>query len=214
MPRFTLLLASLTLAACSASHRVERTDSGGVDAGPAARPDSGPVMPMPGCGMEPAVPECRRLCDEACEAFAGCGGDFDACITGCYVAYACPGETPGHDAAICGDEGFPPRSCDATCAWVETFGGGGTGPSCPTATPCRGRSYCDCNAGCEPLIDHTTGCICECDEPVRCGGPECACVCGGATYLGCAPVGECPEPRITCADPAGATVVDGCPVCP
>ena len=217
-------LVSIALAACGRSHRTdeeEGSDAGRRDAAPVPRSDAGPPVtpPVPGpCGGEPAAPECRRLCDEACAAFAACGGDHAPCLAGCYDAYACPGETPGHDAAICGSTGFLPRGCDETCAWVATYGGFGEGPSCPDdpepePDPCRGRSYCDCTGGCEPLIDLTPGCICECDEPFNCSGETCACVCGGATYLGCAPAGECPEPRVTCSDPSGATLVDGCPAC-
>jgi len=29
-------------------------------------------------------------------------------------------------------------------------------------TDCTERSYCDCSSGCEPLVDLSTGCICNC----------------------------------------------------
>lgn len=189
----------------------------------------------PSCGDEPAAPECERLCNEACEAFASCGGDYDACLEGCEEAYACLGETPGHDAAICGSDGYEHTSCEDTCRWVGTYGGYGSGPSCgetPDAGPadggpetfdagsdagstsCRGRDYCDCTDGCEPLIDLTPGCLCRCEEPFNCSGDTCGCFCGGAEYLGCAPVDACEQTEVRCDDPDGATLVDGCPVCP
>lgn len=221
------LLLPLALAGCSLSHSTddERPDASmGDDGGPGGDPDSGPVVthPDPGpCGDEPEAPECRRLCDEACEHFASCGGDFSACIDGCYDAYACPGETPGHDAAICGSEGYSPTSCTETCRWVSDFGGYGRGgPPCPDAVdagvpaPCEGRSYCDCNGECAPLIDLTPGCVCPCDDPFNCTGELCDCACGGAEYMGCAPAGLCGETEVSCSDPEGAALVDGCPVCP
>jgi hypothetical protein len=85
------------------------------------------------------------------------------------------------------------------------------GPDVASQT-CSGRTFCDCTGGCEPLVDLSTGCLCDCEEPFNCDGIDCVCICGGATYLGCAPAGECEEPRPECQS-GQATLVDGCPVC-
>ncbi len=229
MLRIAALLAALTLAGCFQSHGIDDGPPiGGRDLGPTAR-DAGPVVVDPppstgGCGDPdgtPEAPECEALCNESCRLFAECGGDFGLCIEGCYAAYACPGETPGHDAAICRGGG-PMEGCDSVCAWVPNFGGfARTGPSCPPDTepdpmvPCSERDYCECTGECEPLVDLTTGCICPCDDPFNCSGVPCDCDCGGARYLGCAPVGSCAETEVSCdlATQRGAIAADGCPDC-
>ncbi len=228
---FVLLSASLL--GCFRAHGIGGDDDGPpivrrTDAGPPGDPgrDLGPAVvdpPSSGCGAPDGLPEsmeCVGLCQNVCERFAACGGDRDVCLEGCFEAYRCPGETPGHDAAICMGAG-PDGGCAAVCDWVPTFGGfssGGPvceGPIDPPPTACSGRDYCDCGGGCEPLVDLTTGCICPCDDPFNCAGVPCDCDCGGATYLGCAPAGRCATPHLGC-DPATERAVigaGGCPVC-
>jgi hypothetical protein len=82
----------------------------------------------------------------------------------------------------------------------------------PSPTPCAGRAYCDCGAECEPLIDLSTGCICPCDDPFNCTGEMCDCACGGATYLGCAPTGQCALTELNCGS-CDIVMTDGCPSC-
>ncbi len=48
------------------------------------------------------VDECDQLCDVACDRLGVCGIGWSAtCLDRCKLAYLCPGETSGHDAAIC-----------------------------------------------------------------------------------------------------------------
>jgi len=228
-----LLVAAVALGGCFRAHGIGDDDGPPVlrdrDAGRPGDPgrDLGPVVvdpPPSTCGAPdglPESPECVGLCQDVCERFAACGGDAEACLEGCYAAYRCPGETPGHDTAICMGA-RPDGGCEAVCDWVPTFGGfARTGPNCPltgppTGTPCGDRAYCDCVGECAPLIDLTTGCVCPCDDPFNCEGIPCDCDCGGATYLGCAAVGQCMETEIAC-DPASErgriSLGDGCPVC-
>ena len=94
---------------------------------------------------------------------------------------------------------FPDAAAPAPDAWVAIGS-------------CDGRGYCDCTGDYVPLIDLTFGCICPCDEPFQCGGPPCACSCGGAHYLGCAVFGQCTTTQISCME-GSAAVIGGCPVC-
>jgi hypothetical protein len=60
---------------------------------------------------------------------------------------------------------------------------------------CAGLDYCRCLAEssvCEPVAD---GCLCDCDYDCN-PAIDCACKCGGGTYLGCRekePVAACPD---------------------
>lgn len=230
MIRALLLLLCASLVGCFRAHGLGDDDGPPVirrtDAAPPGDPgrDLGPIEvdppPPTGCGAPDGLPEsmeCVGLCQNVCNRFASCGGSFDDCLAGCFEAYRCPGETPGHDAAICMGAG-PDGGCPAVCAWVPTFGGFGTGPVCagPVDPPaaCAGRDFCDCGSGCDPLIDLTTGCICPCDDPFNCSGELCDCACGGATYLGCASAGQCATTQLGC-EPGERAVIgaDGCPVC-
>lgn len=215
-----LTALALVFAGCSLHHG--RTD----DAGPSPS-DAGvvppPMPPPPGtCGDTPMAPECELLCETVCAELEGCGVALGACIDSCYAAFACPGESPGHDASIC--RGLDPgMGCASACAFARNWGGWSSyGIECPVMPPppppplaCEGRDYCDCNDGCEPLIDLSTGCVCECDDPFNCSGDFCDCACGGARYLGCVPAGQCAVTEIYCGTGscAAAQVVDGCLLC-
>lgn len=189
---------------CWLSHGRPRGDSdaGSARLDAAMRPDAPP--PDPGC-LSP-----RETYFEP-----GCGSGEDVRITaGCYQP--CEGPTD----ASCG----PGRACRRTdinpC--ICTPGGSCCGACgserwlCLEPAPpmgCEGRSYCDCTEGCEPLVDLTHGCVCPCDEPFRCGGPPCDCICGGARYLGCAAAGACHPTEVTCGSDTLADLVSGCPEC-
>lgn len=66
--------------------------------------------------LEPnPVSECSALCDDVCERLSECGIAWARdCGPLCKVAYLCPGETPGQDAAICTSE--QARVMDLDCA--------------------------------------------------------------------------------------------------
>lgn len=156
----------------------------------------------------PPPPECFDSSDCApgayCDHFSGCGGP-GACQL---LPDACTADCPG----VCGCDGTTHcNACDAAALGVDVAYDG----PCE-ATPCEGRSYCDCEAspGCEPLIDLSTGCVCPCDDPFNCTGTVCDCACGGAQYRGCAPAGLCAMTQVGCG-PGCVAVPDGagCLVC-
>ena len=210
----------VSVVACGRSHHDDdlRPDAGPQGDGSmlvdAPSLDAASVPGDPMCGIIGPTEECRELCNDVCASFSECGGDQTACLVACRRDYACPGETPDHDRGICRGAS-PDRACGTTCAWVADLGGG-SGPNCPPRVPadnCEGREYCSCGDGCEPLIDLTTGCVCQCNDPFNCSGEECTCFCGGATYLGCSDAGRCAETEVTCPEGMSAALVDGCPAC-
>jgi hypothetical protein len=71
--------------------------------------------------------ECGALCEEFCVRLSGCGIDWAGeCIPRCELEYLCPGESPGHDAAICDAERAAlSADCDALCSSAAFA------PSCP-----------------------------------------------------------------------------------
>lgn len=102
------------------------------------------------CGPEPAAAECRLLCEEACGALVACGMDQARCTSACFERYACPGESPDHDAVICRqDRSTLTADCPGLCTWAEGFGECTTGKSwqsfgvervtgpCPPGQTCR-----------------------------------------------------------------------------
>jgi hypothetical protein len=51
------------------------------------------------------VTECSVLCEDVCQRLGECGITWARdCTPLCLLAYLCPGETPGQDAAICMSE--------------------------------------------------------------------------------------------------------------
>lgn len=76
--------------------------------------------------LEPhPVTECSDLCDGVCQRLAGCGiGWARDCPALCKLAYLCPGESPGQDAAICtGDaERLSGLECADLCSTVTDAG--------------------------------------------------------------------------------------------
>jgi hypothetical protein len=66
---------------------------------------------------------------------------------------------------------------------------------------------------CVPLIDLSTGCFCEYDDPFNCTGEPGACICGGATYLGCVTRGVCSQTMIDCGRCPLVYDDAGCPSC-
>ena len=56
--------------------------------------------------LEPnPVTECAALCDDVCQRLDACGITWSRdCPALCKLAYLCPGESPGQDAAICTGE--------------------------------------------------------------------------------------------------------------
>lgn len=207
------LLAALALfiGGCAMHHG--RDDDAGT-----STPDARVPLPPGSCGDTPSAPECVELCEAACAELDGCGVAHATCIDSCYAAFACPGETPGHDAAICG--GLSPGiGCASACAFARNWGGWSShGIECPAMPPpppprrCEGLDFCNCFGDCEPLIDLTTGCLCPCEGPFNCTGELCSCACGGARYLGCVPVGQCASTEIGCGI-CPAIVADGCLAC-
>jgi hypothetical protein len=137
-----------------------------------------------------------------CDHDAGCGGPGQCEPT----PTGCPRDCPG----VCGCNGDSYcNSCVAASAGVDVEHAGVCGEG-----ECGSRSYCACDGGCEPLVDLSTGCICVCDDPFNCSGTLCDCDCGGATYLGCAPRGQCADPTPNCGLGCNAVLgADGCPIC-
>lgn len=192
------------------------------------------VLPAVGCGLtQPQLPadagadgdassspceppiaaECAALCDETCSLLALCGVDAEQCADRCSATFACPGESSDHDRAMCSDLSAG-ETCESACAFAESYIDGLECSPDNGSSTCGERDYCDCGGPCEPLIDTSTGCFCECEEPFTCGrrADDCACICGGATYLGCAPRGDCAETSLDCGD-CSVVFVDGCPTC-
>ncbi|MFK7989070.1 MAG: hypothetical protein AB8I08_23835 [Sandaracinaceae bacterium] len=168
------------------------------------------------CAPFGECPGCDRPME--CETNEDClGGEF--CETlGCGVGGLCffrPNACGGNFDPVCGCDGSTySNACLANAEGVPV----GSLGECETAEPCEGRDYCGCNedSACAPLVDLSTGCICECEEPFACMDttPACLCACGGATYLGCAPAERCAETQITCGPGVTATLgPDGCPQC-
>lgn len=155
------------------------------------------ACPIPICDDGVACPD-GYFCDRS----SGCGGSGVCQRT----PTGCPRDCPG----VCGCDGNSYcNSCVAASVGVDTAHAG----ECGTGE-CASRSYCGCSGGCEPLVDLSTGCICGCDDPFNCTGEICDCDCGGATYLGCAPVGQCADTTPSCGPGCRATLApDGCPVC-
>lgn len=187
-----------------------------------------PVPPPPGCeSCAPGAPCCA-----GCEG-SFCGAPGSPCPEiDCPMPPTCDGDRPCGDdfycdAETCGGEGVcrpRPAGCTEDCPGVCGCDGETYCNACHAAADgvdvahegtcgeCRGRDYCDCGAGCEPLIDLSTGCVCPCDDPFNCTGELCACACGGATYLGCANEGECPDTQVNCGPGCFAALDDaGCP---
>ena len=75
-----------------------------------------------GCG--PPVAHCDALCRDLCARVDTCGRAAPDCAAACGRAYACPGETPGQDEAICSNDGrdVASASCDDLCVrgWATT----------------------------------------------------------------------------------------------
>lgn len=164
---------------------------------------AGDACPPPECPPAARCDETRPCADGFyCDFDAGCGGSgrCEPLPTGCTAD--CPG--------VCGCDGHTYcNGCVAAAAGVDVA----HTASCETRA-CAGRDYCDCHGGCAPLVDLSTGCICPCDDPFNCSGETCACACGGATYLGCAPAGACADPMPNCGPGCHASLgADGCPIC-
>jgi hypothetical protein len=120
------------------------TTSGGTATGSGANTGGtgGTGGSTPGCGTTPASDVCSSMCRGVCERLIDCGISWgESCLTDCYQAYACPGETLGHDDAICSgkrDE-LEGLECEAYCEtsteanWAAAWGGscdlGGSGGS-------------------------------------------------------------------------------------
>jgi hypothetical protein len=122
-------------AGCSQSHgmRVFPADGGSDARDPDAEDDSVVTNPSPGCPEEPEAEECIALCQDHCSALSGCGVDESECLEACRDEYRCPGETIGHDNAICSAERQTDPNCGSLCAWYEGLGG-----ECPPRIP-----FCD-----------------------------------------------------------------------
>ncbi len=206
--RASLLFALLTLgAACSTSTTAPVGDAGpdgATDSGrdSATDPDTG--GPIPGCipGLTRFEPGCGDGTPAYTPITAGC---YQECTgaddTSCEGGLACARTVI--NPCVCVDSEVCCGACGAD-AWLCLP---------PPPTDCSERSYCDCSSGCEALVDLSTGCICECDAPFNCSGEMCDCACGGATYLGCAAVGQCDTARVDCGFGCDIVMVDGCPTC-
>lgn len=112
---------------------------------------------------------------------------FIAAAVSCFVAAGC---FVGLENSAGDDAGGPVDGGDA--GQIEKDGGaaddGGT-----QNDPCMALGHCEClaqSATCEIVSD---GCLCDCEcYPTA----DCACDCGGGTFLGCrkkGPVAECPD---------------------
>jgi hypothetical protein len=71
------------------------------------------------------VTECNALCDNVCQSLSECGITWARdCAALCKLAYLCPGESPGQDAAICTgeDERLSGLTCADLCSAVTDSG--------------------------------------------------------------------------------------------
>ncbi|MBW2461262.1 MAG: hypothetical protein JRH11_06420 [Deltaproteobacteria bacterium] len=206
--RASLFVALLALgAACSTS-----TTPPIGDAGPDAATDSG-TDGAADSGADGALPTCPA--DQA-PFEPGCGEGMPAytpITAGCYQTCTGAGDTSCGAGLACARTVVNPCVCEGTDACCGACGAEQWLCLPPPPTDCSGRSYCDCSSGCEPLVDLSTGCICQCNAPFNCSGETCDCICGGATYLGCAPVGQCETTQIDCGPGCDVVTVDGCPAC-
>jgi hypothetical protein len=187
------LALSLVVAGCWQWHDVDPRADGGPAADAPACVRGGEDWFEPGCGSGAEV-TIEPGCYQACE------GPTD---TSCPAGLAC--RRTDVNPCIC----TPGTLCCRACGMEQWL----CLEPAPPIDPCEGRSYCDCNGECEPLIDLTHGCVCPCDEPFHCGGPACDCICGGAQYLGCAPIDACAETEVTCPSDTTGGLEDGCPTC-
>jgi hypothetical protein len=67
-------------------------------------------------GCSGPVEECQALCDEYCQRLTACGQAPADCSATCGKEYACPGETPDQDRAICrGERSRITATCEGVC---------------------------------------------------------------------------------------------------
>lgn len=206
-----LAMAMVTTAACSTSSTRPPEDAetdAAPDAATDAAPDSAPADAAPDTSPPGCVPT-ETYYEPGCgEGTAG----YTTIEPGCYQPCAGPEDASCAADLVCARTVINPCICIEGEVCCGACGSDEWLCLPPPPADCSGRSYCECDAGCEPLVDLSTGCICTCDDPFNCSGLMCDCDCGGATYLGCAPVGQCPEISVDCGD-CEAVVIDGCPSC-
>jgi len=203
---FALALLAMA-AACSSSSTLP--DGGTDGATDAATDTSAPDSATPDTSTPPTCPSGQERYEP------GCGEGFPSYTpieAGCYQACTGEGDTSCGDDLVCARTVINPCICEPGMACCGACGSDAWLCLPPPPTDCSGRSYCECNAGCVPLVDLSTGCICECDDPFNCSGEMCDCVCGGATYLDCAAAGQCEETQVDCGD-CETVMIAGCPTC-
>jgi hypothetical protein len=215
--RAALLFSSLSvLSATTCGCALWHGRGSGDDAGITRAIDAGPLLTDAATGASDAGP-----CAEGSAFFQpGCVTEGIRITPGCYQPCTGPEDRTCASGMICQTTQIDPcgacapgLDCCTVCAAEEWLCLPWHSTPAPTPAHCEGRDYCACGGECTPLIDLTTGCVCQCDEPFLCGGPACVCDCGGATYLGCAAASACASPEIRCTPPQRAQIVGGCPTC-
>ncbi len=205
----------IALGACSSSSTPP--GDAGMDGAADATSDGAADGSADSGTVDAATDSATPSCPAGQETFQpGCGGGFGGYTpieAGCYQPCTGMDDTSCGGGLVCTRTVVDPCVCAPGEPCCEACGGEQWVCLPPPPTDCESRSYCDCNAGCVPLVDLTTGCICPCNDPFNCTGETCDCVCGGATYLGCAPAGQCEETEVHCGSGCDLAMVDGCPTC-
>ena len=122
MWRMWVVMVALAPAGCGGNGK------GGSDVPVTPPPDARADVraPTDTAGQCPVIPEgemCGFYCGQVCQTLTECGVSWaQSCLCDCYSALHCPGETVGHDDAICEDliGAAKDKGCYDLCLWVGT----------------------------------------------------------------------------------------------
>ncbi len=183
--RFLAILAVVSAAACGSG--AKDPNRGSVTVCPGALEDAGAddggdsgAGADGGAGecivaQRPKTMECENACESLCDSVSECGlADHGACIVECFRLYAAPGETLGHDRAICDAllEEVQTNSCAGNCVLLEDGWQfqGQTLTCCPDGQQlAQGCAKCGPTDACEEV---ETFCAPSCAGPEDCEDDE------------------------------------------